>query len=88
MAVSVTTHLPHLPAEAYDSIAEHQAAPLRAAPGFIAHTATVSADGVTVVETWQAREDWQRFFDDSVKPHLPPDLPPPTVAPLHNVIGR
>jgi heme-degrading monooxygenase HmoA len=87
MAVSVTTHLPGLPAEAYDAIAAQQAEPLRAAPGFVSHAATVSSEGITVVETWEAREDWQQFFD-LVKPHLPPGLPAPTVAELHNVIGR
>ncbi len=88
MAVSVTTVIPSLPAEAYDAIASQQAAPLRAAEGFISHTAAVSADGVTVVETWEAREDWQRFFDENVKEHLPPGLPLPAVEELHNVIGR
>jgi heme-degrading monooxygenase HmoA len=88
MAITVTTHLPGLPAEAYDSIAAQQAEPLRAAPGFVSHAATVSAEGVTVVETWEERENWQQFFDERVKPHLPPGLPAPTVVELHNVIAR
>jgi hypothetical protein len=86
MAVLVTTHLPGLPAEAYDSIASQQAEPLRAARGFVSHAATVSAEGVTVVETWSAREDWQQFFEERVKPHLPPGVSQ-TVAELHNVIS-
>jgi heme-degrading monooxygenase HmoA len=88
MAVSVTTHIPGLPGEAYDSMAAQQKEPLLAAPGFISHTATVSPDGVTVVEIWDARDDWQRFFDENIKEHLPPGLPAPTVAELRNVIGR
>jgi heme-degrading monooxygenase HmoA len=86
MPVSVITHIPNLPAEAYDAIAAEQATPLREAPGFISHTASVSPEGVTVTETWEQRDDWQRFFDERVKPHLPPGLPAPTVAELHNVI--
>lgn len=86
MPVSVITHIPNLPAEAYDAIAGEQAAPLREARGFISHAAAVSPDGVTVTEVWEQRDDWQRFFDERVKPHLPPGLPAPTVAELHNVI--
>jgi heme-degrading monooxygenase HmoA len=86
MPVSVITHIPNLPAEAYDAIAAQQAAPLREARGFIAHTAAVSPDGVTVTEIWEQRDDWQRFFEERVEPHLPPGLPAPAVAELHNVI--
>lgn len=88
MPVSVTTHLPGLPPQAYDEIASQQAAPLRAAPGFVSHAADVSADGVVVTEVWEQRADWERFFVERVQPHLPPGLPEPTVVELHNVIAR
>jgi hypothetical protein len=86
MPVTVTTHLHGLPAEAYDAIAAVQTEPLRQADGFISHAAQVSPDGVIVTETWQQREDWQSFFDERIKPNLPPDAPAPTVVELHNII--
>jgi hypothetical protein len=88
MPVAVTTHLPSLPAVAYDAISAQQADALRAAPGFISHAAYVAEDGVTVVETWADHADWRAFFDAHVKPQLPPDLPEPTVEDVHNVIAR
>jgi hypothetical protein len=88
MPVAVTTHLPSLPAAAYDAIASQQADALRAAPGFVAHAAYVSESGVTVVETWARREDWRSFFDANVRPQLSPGLPEPTVEDVHNVIAR
>jgi hypothetical protein len=88
MPVAVTTHLPSLPAAAYDQIAAQQRDALRAAPGFVAHAAYVSDRGVTVVETWAQQADWQAFFDANVRPQLPPGGPEPTVEDVHNVIAR
>ena len=51
MTVSVTTHIPNLSAEDYDSLAAQQTEPLLAAPGFISHTAAATTDEVTVVDS-------------------------------------
>jgi hypothetical protein len=76
-----------MPAAAYDEIMVHTAEPLRSSEGFISHAAAVIADGLTVSEVWETREQWERWYTESVKPHLPPDAPEPTVTELHNAIG-
>lgn len=86
MSVLVTTRIPDLPGDAYDQIAAQLAEPLRAADGFIAHAASSSRDGVTVTELWEARADWQRFFEANVEPNLPAGLPAPTITEVRNTI--
>ena len=35
---------------------------------------------MTVTEVWDTREQWERWYTTSVKPHLPADAPQPTVT--------
>jgi heme-degrading monooxygenase HmoA len=84
----VTTRIPSLPGEIYDQTAAALAEPLRGAPGFLAHVATVDDDGVTVTELWEAPSDWQAFFEAYVQPNLPDTLPPPETVELRNAIVR
>ena len=62
--------------------------PLRESDGFISHAAEITPDGVTVAEVWATREQWERWFNASVRPHLPVDAPAPAVTELHNALGR
>jgi hypothetical protein len=41
-----------------------------------------------VTEVWETREQWERWFNASVRPHLPAHAPEPTVTELHNALGR
>ena len=88
MAISMTQHAPGMPGDAYDETMANVAEPLRRSPGFISHTAQITGDGVTVTEVWESREQWENWFNNSVKPHLPPGTPPPTVTELHQALGR
>jgi heme-degrading monooxygenase HmoA len=86
MSVMVVTRVPGLTAEAYEGMLAGLEAPLRAAPGLISHAAAADADGVTVTELWQEEEDWRNFFESSVEPNLPPDVPASEVVPLLGVV--
>ena len=88
MPISMTQRSPGMPAAVYDEIIAHLAQPLRSSEGFISHAAETTADGVTVTEIWETREHWERWHTASVKPHLPPDAPEPTITELHNVLSR
>ena len=88
MPIRMTNIAPGMSPEDYDRVMADVAEPLRRCAGFISHSADVSSDGVTVTEVWETREQWQRWFDTSVRPHLPPDAPEPTVTDLHNALGR
>lgn len=88
MAISITNHAPGMTAEIYDGVMANAREPMKASEGFISHAATVTDDGVTVTEVWESREQWQQWFDSSVRPHLPPGAPEPTVTELHNALAR
>jgi heme-degrading monooxygenase HmoA len=77
-----------MPAAAYDQIIANLAQPLRSSEGFISHTAEINPDGVIVTEVWETRELWERWQTASVKPHLPPDAPEPTITKLHYALTR
>jgi heme-degrading monooxygenase HmoA len=87
MPITMTQHAPGMPREVYDQTIANIGEPLRQSGGFISHAAQVTADGVTVTEVWETREQWQQWFDTSVRPHLPPGAPEPTVTELHNALG-
>jgi hypothetical protein len=43
--------------------------------GFVLHAAGPSpAGGWRVVEVWESQEDSETWFDENVKPNLPPDV--------------
>ncbi len=88
MPISVTTHAPGLPASVYDEVLANHTEPLRQSAGFISHAAEITPQGLTVTEVWETREQWERWFDASVRPSLPAGAPEPTVTELHNALGR
>lgn len=88
MPIQMTNRAPGMPAEAYDEIMRDVAEPLRRSEGFISHAAQLTDAGLTVTEVWETREQWERWFDSSVRPHLPPGAHAPTVVELHHVVGR
>ena len=88
MPITMTQHSPGMPFHVYDEIIANVGGPLRASPGFISHVANAGPDGVTVTEVWETREQWESWYSTSVKPHLPPNAPSPTVTELHNALGR
>ena len=87
MAISMTQRVPGMPPEAYDATIARIGEPLRHSPGFISHTAQVTEDGLMVTEVWESRQQWESWFTSFVQPHLPPELPPPTVTELHHALG-
>ena len=87
MAVLVTIPNADMTTEGYDRIAGEASPSLRAAAGFQFHVAYPSSDGVVVVEVWDSADQHMRWFDDNVRPHLPPGTDPPhEVIELHNVL--
>jgi heme-degrading monooxygenase HmoA len=82
------THTPGIPGEAYDQIVAAIEEPLSQSPGFISHSASVGDDGVTVSEVWESREQWTAWYEQAVKPHLPPGGGEPTVEDLHKAFGH
>jgi hypothetical protein len=79
-----------LPEEAYAGMVEQLTPQLQAAKGFICHAGGPNPDGGwRVVEIWESEEDGRNWFDNNVKPNLPPGVEPEqTYYPLHTALTK
>ena len=84
MTVLKQHHAPGMPAEVYDQVAAGAMPSQSKADGFVAHYAIVEDGGITVIEIWDSIDQHDAWFNEVVKPHLPPDTPEPKFAALHN----
>jgi heme-degrading monooxygenase HmoA len=77
MPVLMIGEVPNLSGELYDSMLEQMKPRLQAAPGFIAHSGGPSPNGGwRVVELWDSEADGQTWFEENVRPNLPPEIVP------------
>ena len=86
MPVLMIGEVPNLTEEIYGGMLEQMKPMMRAAKGFIAHSGGPSPNGGwRVVEMWESEADGQSWFDENVKPNLPPDIVPNrSYFPLHS----
>jgi hypothetical protein len=77
--------VPNLTEEIYAGMVSQMTPLMRASKGFISHAGGPSpTGGWRVVEAWESEEDGEKWFDENVKPNLPPDIVPNrTYYPLH-----
>ena len=90
MPVLMIAEVPNLTEEVYGPMVGQLKPLMEASPGFVAHSGGPSpAGGWRVVEIWESEEDARRWFDDNVKPNLPPEIVPDrTYHPLHTAFTR
>jgi hypothetical protein len=91
MAVLMIGEVPGLTEEIYAGMIEQMTPLMRAHNGFIAHSGgpSPSGGGWRVVEIWESEADGQKWFDENVKPNLPPDIVPDRqYYPLHSAFTR
>lgn len=89
MAVLMIGDVPNLTEEIYGGMIDQMKPLMIAAKGFIAHSGGPHPDGGwRVVEMWESEADGQAWFDDNVKPNLPPDVVPTrTYYELHSAFA-
>jgi hypothetical protein len=82
--------VPNLTEEMYAGMAEQMIPLMHASKGFISHSGGPSpSGGWRVIETWDTEADAVKWFDENVKPSLPPDVVPNrTYHPLHTAISK
>ena len=75
MPVLVIGEVPGMTEEVYAGMAGQLMPAIQKFKGFIAHAGGPSPNGGgwRVIEIWETEEDGQRWFDENVKPNLPPD---------------
>ena len=90
MTVLMVGEVPNLTEEMYAGMVSQMEPLMRASKGFISHGGGPSpSGGWRVVEMWESEEDAQRWFDENVKPNLPPDIVPNrTYHQLHTSFTR
>ena len=87
MAVFVSAIVPNQTAELYDGMLNKLEAPLRSAPGFVAHFAYPMEDAWHTFEVWESARHASDFFANFVHPNLPPGIRPKrTVHELHSLV--
>ena len=77
MPVLTIAEQPNLDEATYASIFEQLMPLLRSANGFMSHAGGPSpAGGMRIVEIWESEADSHRFFEENLKPNLPPGVVP------------
>jgi heme-degrading monooxygenase HmoA len=90
MPVLMIGEVPNLSEEVYAGMIGQMMPLMKAADGFIAHSAGPSpSGGWRVVESWDSEAQAQAWFDNNVKPNLPPGIVPNRVYfPLHTAYTK
>ena len=89
MAVLVTAEVAGQTTQGYDSMLSVLEAALKAAPGFILHTAFPVEGGWRVVEMWDSKREADEWYAKNVAPNLPPGIRPKrSVQELHSLVQR
>lgn len=87
MAVMVTAEVPGQTEQGYDGMRAGLEAAIKAAPGFVFHSAHPIDGGWRVIEVWESRQHANDFFAKAVHPNLPPGIKPRrTFQELHSLI--
>ena len=77
MPVLMIAEQPNLDEGTYTSMMEQLTPLLRSANGFLSHAGGPSpSGGMRMIEIWESEADSQKFFNDNLKPNLPPGLMP------------
>jgi len=90
MPVLMIGEVPNLTEETYAGMVGQLMPLMRAFKGFISHAGGPSpAGGWRVVEVWESEEDGRKWFEENVKPNLPPGVAPDrTYYPLHTAFTK
>jgi heme-degrading monooxygenase HmoA len=71
MSVLARLSVSGMTTDSYDKVSERLTPNLLAAAGFVAHVAFVGDGEFHVSEIWESRDDFQNWFDNTVKPNVP-----------------
>jgi len=90
MSVLMIAEQPNLDKATYLSMLRPLMPLLRSANGFVSHAGGPSPDGgIRRIEVWESEADQQKFFNDNLKPSLPPGLVPDLIcSELHAAFTR
>jgi hypothetical protein len=77
MPILMIAEQPNLDEKTYIMMIKQLMPVLRSARGFISHAGGPSpAGGMRLIEIWESKVDSQNFFNENLKPNLPPGVMP------------
>ena len=90
MPVLMIAEQPNMDTGTYAGMLEPLMPLLRSANGFVSHSGGPSpAGGIRLIEIWESEADSQHFFNEYLKPNLPPGVVPDlTYYELHAAFTR
>lgn len=90
MPVLMIGEVPDMTEEIYGGMIGQLMPIMRGSKGFISHAGGPSpSGGWRVVEVWESEEDGVSWFDNNVKPNLPPGITPDRrYFPLHSAFTK
>ena len=90
MPVLMIGEVPNLTEDMYGGMVTQLMPAMRSAKGFISHAGGPSpSSGWRVVEVWESEEDARKWFEENVRPNLPPGVVPDrTYFPLHTAFTK
>lgn len=90
MPVLMIAEVPNLTEEVYGGMVGQLMPLMQAHKGFVSHAAGPNpGGGWRVVEVWESEEDGRTWFEDNVKPNLPPGVAPDRqYFPLHTAFTK
>lgn len=74
MAVLVRMTVAGMDAATYDQASAQLVAMVKKQPGFVMHVAYPSPGGFSVGEVWESQGQFERWFNEHVKPNVPGEI--------------
>ena len=85
MAVLVRMSVAGMDAATYDQVSKELVDLVKKQPGFVMHVAYPSPGGFSVGEIWESREQYEKWFNENVKPNVPGEIQSEVIE-LHAVV--
>jgi antibiotic biosynthesis monooxygenase (ABM) superfamily enzyme len=85
MAVLVRMTAAGMDTATYDKVSAELTSLVKKQPGFLMHVAYVTPEGFGVGEVWETSQQYQKWFEDNVKPNVPIEIKQEVIE-LHNVV--
>src|SRR4051812_5651405 len=76
MAILMTAEVPGMTQEMVDGMTEQLEELQKGQPGFVVHANGPIDGGWSVTEVWEAEENWDAWFEGTIKPNLPEGIEP------------
>lgn len=90
MPVLMIAEVPNLTEEVYGGMVGQMTPLMQTAKGFIFHSGGPNpTGGWRVIEAWESEEDGRAWFEENVRPNLPPEIVPDRkYFPLHSIVTK